>query len=33
MPYKETEEYRQAYIRPPPITIQNKEEYKVESIF
>jgi chromodomain-containing protein len=31
-PYKETEEYGQAYIRPPPITVQSEEEYKVESI-
>ncbi len=32
MPYKETEEYRQAYTRPPPITVQSEEEYEVESI-
>jgi chromodomain-containing protein len=31
-PYKETEEYGQAYTRPPPITVQSEEEYKVESI-
>jgi chromodomain-containing protein len=31
-PYKETEEYGQAYTRPPPITMQSEEEYKVESI-
>ncbi len=32
MPYKEMEEYRQAYMRPPPITVQSEEEYEVESI-
>src|SRR5258708_18566082 len=26
-PYKETEEYRQAYMRPPPITVQSEKEY------
>jgi hypothetical protein len=31
-PYKETEEYGQAYMRPPPITVQSEEEYKVKSI-
>jgi chromodomain-containing protein len=31
-PYKEMEEYRQAYTRPPPITVQSEEEYEVESI-
>src|SRR5258707_12065793 len=31
-PYKETEEYRQAYTRPPLITVQSEEEYEVESI-
>jgi chromodomain-containing protein len=31
-PYKETEEYGQAYTRPPPITVQSEEEYEVESI-
>jgi hypothetical protein len=31
-PYKETEEYGQAYMRPPPITVQSEEEYEVESI-
>jgi chromodomain-containing protein len=31
-PYKETEEYRQAYMRPPPITMQSEEEYEVKSI-
>jgi chromodomain-containing protein len=30
--YKETEEYGQAYMRPPPITVQSEEEYEVESI-
>jgi chromodomain-containing protein len=30
--YKETEEYRQAYMRPSPITVQSEEEYKVKSI-
>src|SRR5258708_9019666 len=30
-PYKETEEYRQTYMRPPLITVQSKEEYEVES--
>jgi len=32
MPYKEMEEYGQAYTRPPPITVQSEEEYEVESI-
>jgi chromodomain-containing protein len=31
-PYKETEEYEQAYTRPPPIIIQSEEEYEVKSI-
>jgi hypothetical protein len=31
-PYKETEEYRQAYTRPPPIMVQSEEKYEVESI-
>jgi chromodomain-containing protein len=31
-PYKETEEYGQAYTRPPLITVQSEEEYEVESI-
>ena len=31
-PYKEMEEYRQAYMRPPPIIVQSEEEYEVESI-
>jgi chromodomain-containing protein len=31
-PYKETEEYGQAYTRPPPITVHSEEEYEVESI-
>jgi len=31
-PYKEMEEYGQAYMRPPPITVQSEEEYEVESI-
>src|SRR5258708_28103050 len=31
-PYKEMEEYGQAYMRPPPITIQSEDEYEVESI-
>jgi chromodomain-containing protein len=31
-PYKETEEYGQAYTRPPPITVQSEEEYEVELI-
>jgi reverse transcriptase-like protein/integrase-like protein/chromodomain-containing protein len=31
-PYKETEEYGQAYARPPPITMQSEEEYEVELI-
>src|SRR5258708_17123953 len=31
-PYKETEEYGQAYMRPPLITVQSEEEYEVESI-
>jgi chromodomain-containing protein len=31
-PYKKTEEYGQAYTRPPPITVQSEEEYEVESI-
>ncbi len=31
-PYKETEEYGQTYMRPPPITVQSEEEYEVESI-
>jgi integrase-like protein/chromodomain-containing protein len=31
-PYKETEEYGQAYTRPPPITVQSEEEYEVDSI-
>jgi hypothetical protein len=31
-PYKETEEYGQAYTRPPPIMVQSEEEYKVKSI-
>src|SRR5258708_19767847 len=31
-PYKEMEEYGQAYTRPPPITVQSEEEYGVESI-
>jgi chromodomain-containing protein len=31
-PYKEMEEYRQAYTRPPLITVQSEEEYEVESI-
>jgi chromodomain-containing protein len=30
--YKEMEEYGQAYMRPPPITVQSEEEYEVESI-
>jgi chromodomain-containing protein len=30
--YKETEEYGQAYTRPPLITVQSEEEYEVESI-
>jgi hypothetical protein len=30
--YKETEEYGQVYMRPPLITVQSEEEYKVESI-
>jgi len=30
--YKETEEYRQAYMRPPLITVQSEEEYEVKSI-
>jgi hypothetical protein len=30
--YKETEEYSQAYMRPPSITVQSEEEYEVESI-
>ncbi len=32
MPYKETEEYRQVYTRPPPITVQSEEEYEVKSV-
>src|SRR5258708_27801614 len=31
-PYKEMEEYGQAYTRPPPIMVQSEEEYEVESI-
>jgi chromodomain-containing protein len=31
-PYKEMEEYGQAYMRPPPIIVQSEEEYEVESI-
>jgi hypothetical protein len=31
-PYKETEEYGQAYMRPPLITVQSEEKYEVESI-
>jgi chromodomain-containing protein len=31
-PYKEMEEYRQAYTRPPLITVQSEEEYEVELI-
>src|SRR5258708_7102514 len=31
-PYKETEEYGQAYMRPPPITVQSEEEYEVKSV-
>jgi chromodomain-containing protein len=31
-PYKEMEEYGQAYTRPPLITVQSEEEYEVESI-
>jgi chromodomain-containing protein len=31
-PYKEMEEYRQVYTRPPLITMQSEEEYEVESI-
>src|SRR5258708_36585775 len=31
-PYKEMEEYGQAYTRPPLITMQSEEEYEVESI-
>jgi chromodomain-containing protein len=31
-PYKEMEEYRQAYTRPPPITVQSEEKYEVKSI-
>jgi hypothetical protein len=31
-PYKETEEYSQAYTRPLPITVQSEEEYEVELI-
>jgi chromodomain-containing protein len=31
-PYKKTEKYWQAYMRPPSITVQSEEEYKVESI-
>jgi chromodomain-containing protein len=31
-PYKEIEEYGQAYTRPPPITVQSEEEYEVELI-
>ena len=31
-PYKKMEEYGQAYMRPPPITVQSEEEYEVESI-
>jgi chromodomain-containing protein len=31
-PYKEIEEYGQAYTRPPLITVQSEEEYEVESI-
>jgi hypothetical protein len=31
-PYKETEEYRQAYMRPPLIMVQSEEKYEVESI-
>jgi chromodomain-containing protein len=32
IPYKETEEYGQAYMRPPPITVQSEEEYEVKLI-
>jgi chromodomain-containing protein len=31
-PYKEMEEYGQAYTRPPLITVQSEEEYEVELI-
>src|SRR5713226_7862572 len=31
-PYKEMEEYGQAYTRPPPITMESEEEYEVKSI-
>ena len=32
MPHKETEAYGPAYTRPPPILINEEEEYEVESI-
>ena len=32
LPYKETEAYRPAYVRPPPDLIEGKEEYTVEYI-
>jgi hypothetical protein len=32
LPYKETEEYGQAYTRPPPDLIEGEEEYVVESL-
>jgi hypothetical protein len=31
-PYKEMEEYGQAYMRPPLIIVQSEEEYEVKSI-
>jgi hypothetical protein len=31
-PYKEMKEYGQAYTRPPLITVQSEEEYKVKAI-
>jgi hypothetical protein len=32
IPYKKMKEYRQAYMKPPLITVQSEKEYKVELI-
>ena len=32
LPYKETEAYRPAYVRPPPDLIEGEEKYTVECI-
>ena len=32
LPYKETEAYGPAYVKPPPDLIEGEEEYEIESI-